>query len=859
MRMVLLAAGSLCGSPSGAATLPAGFGEAIVFTGLTQPTAIKFARDGRVFVAEKSGLIKVFDGLTDTTPTVFADLRTPVHNFWDRGMLGLELHPAFPTTPYVYVLYTLDAPIGGTPPRWGTAGATTDGCPNPPGATGDGCVVGARLSRLTASGNAMTGPEHVFVEDWCQQYPSHSIGSLAFGPDGALYVSGGDGASFNFADYGQDGSPVNPCGDPPVPLGGQQTPPTAEGGALRSQDVETSGDPVTMDGAVLRLDPETGAAMPDNPLVGGPTTDDDRIIAYGLRNPFRMTVRPGSGEIWVGDVGWTAWEEINRIPSPTDPVVENFGWPCYEGVGRQGGYDGANLDICESLYSRPGAVAAPFYTYNHSAKVVAGETCPTGSSAIAGLAFYEGGDYPPEYQGALFFADYNRDCIWAMLPGANGDPDPNNRVTFVAGAANPVQLTVGPGGDVFYPDFDGGTIRRIQFHGPTAVATADTTGGGVPLDVQFNASGSRDPDPADVLTYAWDLDGDGQLDDSSDVAPTFTYTAAGSYTVRLRVTDPQGLSDQAILTINVSNSAPTATIATPTPLLTWQVGDRISFSGSATDPEQGVLPASALTWTLVMQHCPSDCHEHTIQSFEGVATGSFSAPDHEYPSYLQLRLTARDAGGLGGTDRVDLQPQTVTLSFASSPTGLQLTVGAATQAAPFGRTVIVGSANSVSAPSPQTSSGTEYAFSSWSDGGEASHTIVAPATATAYVATFTPTQTVPPSLSIGDASTTEGTGASTGLLLVVSLSAASAVPVRVSYSTGGGNATPNVDYLVTSGTLEIPPGSTTGTIPATVVGDNLKEKTETFVVTLSNPANATILDGSATVRIVDDDGRKRRR
>src|SRR5262245_34520823 len=81
-----------------AATLPPNFQESTVFSGLTNPTAVRFASDGRVFVAEKSGLIKVFASLTATTPTVFADLRTNVHNFWDRGLLGLELHPNFPTT-----------------------------------------------------------------------------------------------------------------------------------------------------------------------------------------------------------------------------------------------------------------------------------------------------------------------------------------------------------------------------------------------------------------------------------------------------------------------------------------------------------------------------------------------------------------------------------------------------------------------------------------------------------------------------------------------------------------------------------------------------------------------------------------
>src|ERR671932_1929191 len=93
-------------------TLPSGFRESVVFSGLNEPTNVEFAKGGRVFVAEKSGLIKVFDNLSDKTPTTFADLRTNVYNFWDRGLLGLALDPNFPTNPYVYVLYTYDAPIG---------------------------------------------------------------------------------------------------------------------------------------------------------------------------------------------------------------------------------------------------------------------------------------------------------------------------------------------------------------------------------------------------------------------------------------------------------------------------------------------------------------------------------------------------------------------------------------------------------------------------------------------------------------------------------------------------------------------------------------------------------------------------
>jgi glucose/arabinose dehydrogenase len=725
-----------------AATLPAGFQESTVFSGLTNPTAVRFAADGRVFVAEKRGVIKVFDSLADTTPDVFADLNVNVYNFWDRGLLGMALHPNFPATPYVYVLYTYDHQLGSTAPapRWGSPGVYSDPCPTPPGATDDGCVVSGRLSRLQAAGNVMTGSEQVLVEDWCQQYPSHSIGAVEFGPDGNLYASGGDGASFNFVDYGQDGSPVNPCGDPPSPPGTAMTPPTAEGGALRSQDLRTLADPVSLDGSVIRVDPATGAGAAGNPMAGSMDANARRIIAHGLRNPFRFTFKPGTSELWVGDVGWNDWEEINRIPNPTAGMT-NFGWPCYEGVNRQSGYDSANLSICESLYATANAVAAPYFAYHHSSQVVPNEGCPTGSSSTAGLDFQfsNGNSYPAEYQDALFFADYSRDCIWVMPKGTNGLPAPGQVKTFVAGAANPVNLEIGPGGDLYYVDFDGGTIRRIRYFSanrpPVAVATASPTTGAAPLTVTFDGSGSSDPDGG-LLSYAWDLDADGAFDDATSTRPTWTYTANGSYAAKLRVTDPGGLSATATVTVTVGNTAPTATITAPPAGTTWKVGDLISFSGSATDPQDGPLPASALSWTLVQEHCPSNCHEHVVQTWTGIASGSFNAPDHEYPSYLELRLTATDSGGLSNTKVLRLDPRTVVLTFQTNPGGLQLTVGSTTSTASFSRTVIVGSRNSISAPSPQRKGQKTYNFVSWSDGGAQTHDIIAPATATSYTARF---------------------------------------------------------------------------------------------------------------------------
>ena len=723
-----------------AVTLPPGFQETVVFSGLNQPTAIQFASDGRIFVAEKSGIIKVFDNLADTTPTVFADLRTKVHNYWDRGLLGLALHPSFPAQPWVYVLYTYDAPIGGVAPTWGTAGATTDTCPDPPGGTTDGCVVSGRLSRLQASGNVMTGAEDVLVEGWFQQFPSHSVGTLAFGGDGALYASGGDGASFYFTDYGQKGIPPNPGGDPPVPVGGAQTPPTAEGGALRSQDLRTSGDPVGLNGAILRLDPETGAAMAGNPLSANPDPNARRIIAYGLRNPFRMTVRPGTSEIWIGDVGYHMWEEIDRIASTTDAVVENFGWPCYEGAAKQSAYDAADLDICENLYTTPSAVTPPYFTYAQGQPVVPGEACPTGSSSISAISFYNGSGYPASYAGALFFADYSRQCMWVMPKGANGQPDPGAVSTFGVGVSRPVDLKPGPNGDLFYVDLLGGTIRRIQYTGsnqsPTAVIQALPSSGPLPLQVHFDGTGSSDPNAGDTLTYAWDLDGDGAFDDSTASKPTLAYAVAGPHTVGLRVTDPHSATGTASVVITAGDAPPTATIVSPAPTLTWKVEDTISFSGSATDAKDGPLPASALSWSLLMHHCPSTCHIHPIQDFVGVASGSFPAPDHEYPSHLELKLTATDSSGLTDTKSVLLNPKTVSLGLQSSPPGLQLVLGSGAETAPLSRSVIVGSFNTLSAPFSQTLGPTTYEFGYWSTRQAATHSLIAPEAPETYTATY---------------------------------------------------------------------------------------------------------------------------
>jgi glucose/arabinose dehydrogenase len=710
------------------------FTETTVFSGLVEPTAVQFSPDGRVFVAEKSGLIKVFASLSATTPTVFADLRTQTHNFWDRGLLGLALDPQFTTgRPYVYALYAFDADVGGTAPKYGVAGGVSDAGPD---ATGQGAKISGRLSRLTAGGNVMVaGSEKVLVNDWQQQFPSHSVGSIAFGPDGALYASAGDGASFNYADYGQTGNPFND--------------PANQGGAVRSQDLQTPANATTLDGSIIRVDPDTGAALADNPLYAtAADANAKRIVAEGFRNPFRFTFRPGTNEIWAGDVGWNTWEEINRLPVSSTAVL-NYGWPAYEGPNRQSGYDALNLPVLENLYAQgSGAVVTPYYAYQHSEQVVAGSAEPTGGSSISGVAFYAGTSYPAAYKGALFFADYSRKALYVMYAGADGLPNPASRQVFKLGKA-PAQLTAGPNGDLFYVDLFNGQLKRFQFfttnRPPTAVATADKTNGAAPLTVTFSGAASSDPDAGDTLSYAWDLDGDGQYNDSTAVGPSRTY-AAGTYAVGLKVTDSKGATSTTTLTVTAGNSAPTATITAPLTTLKWKVGDTIAFAGTATDPQQGTLPGASLRWELILRHesliDPTSYHEHVIQEFTGAA-GSFVAPDHQYPSKLELRLTATDAGGLTNTVSRVIVPLTTTLSFTSNVAGTKISFNGDTFTAPFSQTVIVGSASSVIATTPQTVNGVIYNFVSWSDGGAATHNVTAAAIGGTYAATFAAAASLP--------------------------------------------------------------------------------------------------------------------
>jgi glucose/arabinose dehydrogenase len=746
-------------------SLPTGFADVKVIGNITEATSVDFAPNGTAFVALKTGVIKSFDYNSATgqfegnaTSTDFANLTEQVHNYHDRGLTGIAVDPQFPTRPYVYVNYSYNRDPRDNPPvvpKWGPPGQAYDTCQQPadPGNTSIvGCLGMDRVSRLTAVQSAngwVMAPngEKELLASGCYQFGSHASGDVAFGPDGKLYASSGEGASFDTLDYGQY---ANPCPDP-----------TNEGGSLRSQDFRSPSDPLGIDGSVFKMNPDTGFTPSHD-------TANSWLVAYGQRNPWRLTFRPkadGSGltnELWSGDVGASKAEEVNRVPDVTQVTAPiNRGWPCYEGnyvaSAVQPGWDALNLPLCENLYADENdgtpAVVEPYFSYQtrDGGPLVPGEDCFNETSSVSGIAFGTAqSNYPASYKGAMFFSDYARSCIWVLGKKPNGEPDPASIQTFVQAAETPVDLLTGPGGDLYYVDYglndefgvgegEAG-IHRIVYTGsngtPTARITANPASGSAPLVVSFDAATSTDPD-GDPLTYRWDFTNDGTYD-ATGVTATNSYDT-GTYTAKLEVNDGHGHTATATQQIQAGNTAPTLGTVTPSSSLTWAVGDPISFNATATDPQQGPMPASAFSWQVSIRHCPSSvCHTHPYTAFPGVSSGSFAAPPHEYPSHLLLTVTVTDSGGLTDTRTIQLDPKTVSLTFASAPSGATITVGETDHLAPYSETFIQGAPFTVTA-APTTGTGAATAaFSSWSDGGARSHVITAPTTPTTYTATYTP-------------------------------------------------------------------------------------------------------------------------
>jgi glucose/arabinose dehydrogenase len=404
-----------------------------IVTGLVSPTAIDWSDTGLMFIAQKSGVIRVLDGTT-LLPQPFADLSDIVNNVRDRGLLGLAVHPNFPTQPYVYVSYTYDPPEtafaaglaardreGNRVARISrlTADATTNFRTLVP--SSEFVLVGnnstwANISRpdLDSTGDINIPPScgNAVLDDCIlTDSQSHTIGQLRFGLDGALFASIGDGAS-----YGR----VDPR-------------------AARTVLLES------LSGKMLRVDPITGQGLADNPYFdGNPNSNRSKVDSTGFRNPFRFVVHPITGDPYIGDVGWNNWEEINFGRGA------NFGWPFYE--GRQGvsvrtnGYQ--DLTIAQNFYASGEIVAPSIIARSHA----------DGAQAILAGDFYTGNVFPPVFQGGMIIGDINQGNY--DLITFNDAYAVTGSHRFINNQPGIVQIATGSDGLIYFVNLATGTVGR---------------------------------------------------------------------------------------------------------------------------------------------------------------------------------------------------------------------------------------------------------------------------------------------------------------------------------------------------------------------------------------------------------------
>jgi glucose/arabinose dehydrogenase len=530
-----------------------------------------------------------------------------------------------------------------------------------------------RVSRFTVSGNTASAASEFVL--WQNPFES------------AIWHQGGD------IHFGPDGDLYVSVGDH---LNG-----------LSAQDLDS------YNGKILRMTRD-GVAPTDNPFYDGSGPNLDVIWARGLRNPFRFAIDPATGKVIIGDVGEGTTEEVDiGVPGA------NYGWP-----------------TCEGSCSTAG-MTNPIYSYphnNHDASVTAGFV-------------YRGSQFPADYQGDFFFGDYAMNWIKRLefdagggLAGVQNFEPPDGHVDGPYGDI--VALQQGPDGSLWYVDAgpfqndNAGSIRRIRNvnsnQPPTAVAAANPTAGAAPLTVSFSSAGSSDPEGA-TITYRWDF-GDGTT--STQANPSHTYAASGRYTVRLTTSDGtlETVSDPVTVTVG---GPPVPRILTPTDGSTFKAGDVISFSGDATDPEDGAIPASRLSWKIVFHH---DTHIHPVlDGFVG-SSGSVTIPltGHSFKgnTSYEIVLTATDSDGIQASKSVTINPQKVNLTFTSVPSGLTVTVDSVPSTTPFTVSEIVGFQYAVDTPSPQSGN----TFSAWSDGGAKAHTVTVPNTDSTLTATFTASQ-----------------------------------------------------------------------------------------------------------------------
>ena len=622
--------------------LPEGFSETEVVApgGLNRPVAMEFAPDGRLFVCEQGGRVRVVkNGVLLAQPFVVV----PAELRGERGLLGIAFDPGFPANGWVYLFHTVPTP-------------QPHSC----------------ISRVTAAGDVAVAGSEVAIFDL------PPLGSSANHNGGAIHV---DVAGQLFVAVGDNGVSAN---------------------------AQSLG---SLNGKLLRLNLD-GSIPASNPFYATTTGQSQAIWALGLRNPFTFTFGRSSGRMFINDVGEGRWEEINA-----GAAGANYGWPTRYGPGEASG------------------LVAPIYAYPHPS---------SGSMAITGGAFYEPAvaSFPAEFSGRYFFLDGGQQWIRVLDPATGAVTEFAPRLGAATGEM-PLGLALGADGALYYAKNRTGSLLRIQYNGRSAPSIGTQPHDQLVTEGQTAEFAVTAYGAAPLLyQWEWDVNGDGSFDGvSGGNGPVLRLsgvtTAQDNLRLRCRVRNDFGEAVSAVATLRVTkNQPPVAVLDTPAAGLTYRAQQTIGFSGHATDPENGNLPTSALTWWVDFHH--SDHVHPFLAPFSGSGGGSFVVPQTGEVSanvWFRIHLAAVDGGGLRHEVTRDVLPQKSTVTLATQPTGLRLTLDGSPLTAPYSFVGVVGMLRGVGAAT-QTNGGVAYDYASWSDGGAATHNLTTPSVNTTLTASF---------------------------------------------------------------------------------------------------------------------------
>jgi len=614
--------------------------DAIIREGLS----LEQASDGRIFIAERGGTVKVYQN--NVVSTVFT-VTTVTDN--EQGLLGLTLHPDFATNGFIYVFYSIN----------------------------DGTVIRHRIERVK-------------INNANQEISRQEI--LLLEPIGGGFHNGGDLKFFNGFLY--------------VTVGDSQQ-------NTNSQNLDT------YKGKILRIT-EDGQPAPGNPFYGSGSVQRQSIWVYGFRNPWRLVPNTVANKLFVLDVG-TSWEEVNEI---SNPAMRNYAW------GHPQGGDGMQTETNQ--------FTNPIFTY---------ATGSIGNALTNGVLYNPATSRYPNLQGKFIIKDYVRNAIRSFDPTV---ANPVSTVVYEAPQQYALGMMLGNDGYIYYCSYGntGDLIKLdyIETASPTIVnhPLSQTIMETYPVTFSVTASGVGQ-------NYQWQFNNANIAGAtlSSYTIPAATMANAGAYKVIVSNTAGTVTSNAAILTVVPFSNAPQVQIVSPLPTLTWNADDVVHFEATATDVEDGILPASAFSWSIDLFHedVPGSGHSHPGASPQGVKTGNFTASNQgeKTPNvWYRFTVTVTDSNGLTATNFVDIDPNLVNVTATSSPVLLNLEFNQKPVVAPATRQVVANAnLQTLNAPTPQYVGNVRYDFANWSQGGTANQNFQAPATGTATYTAFYNATTLP--------------------------------------------------------------------------------------------------------------------